>query len=200
MYHYAIQDLIVNMVVSGIRRWRRETYAGNASGGIFDVDESKMPIIPLQTIFHVMNRMAFPNAALQVRWAKLLEQQIFAGASTLWALSASLIKLSILAFYHKVFAMRKFRYVLYAECALIGGILLFSIIVPFVLCTPFNYTWNKTIEGHCMPFMSFYLPVAAVNTFVDLSIFCLPLPILWKLNMAKEKKMALSAVFLLGLM
>lgn len=95
--------------------------------------------------------------------------------------------------------MRKFRYAIYAECALIGAILTFSIIFPFIICKPFNFTWNKSIDGHCMRFMPFYLPVAVVNTFVDLSIFCLPLPILWKLNMAKEKKIALSAVFLFGL-
>jgi hypothetical protein len=40
---------------------------------------------------------------------------------------------------------------------------------------------------------------AAFNMALDIWVVCLPLPIIWELNMARKKKFAVSATFALGL-
>ena len=39
-----------------------------------------------------------------------------------------------------------------------------------------------------------------VNIFIDLMILIMPLPVVWTLQMPKKQKLAVSGVFLLGLM
>lgn len=76
-----------------------------------------------------------------------------------------------------------------------------TFITAFVLCTPFAYNWNKLIVGgHCGNTHAYYLSTAIVNFLLDAAIVALPLPILWGLQMKTSRKIALTAIFSLGVM
>lgn len=74
----------------------------------------------------------------------------------------------------------------------------------FFFCRPFAYNWDKSIPGgSCLDVPASYLRVGGlsiVNLVLDVIVIILPLPILWNLNMATTKKVAISAVFGVGLM
>lgn len=69
----------------------------------------------------------------------------------------------------------------------------------FLICRPFKFTWNKTIDGVCGSTPKAYLSVAICNLILDLSIVALPMPVLWSLQMSYKKKLAISGILSLGL-
>lgn len=76
---------------------------------------------------------------------------------------------------------------------LIAGILL--------VCRPIQYYWDKLIPGgHCETFGHGFTITAVINLLLDISVIVLPAPIVWKLQMARRRKVAVSLVFSLGAM
>ena len=84
---------------------------------------------------------------------------------------------------------------------LIGALLIAVIFGTFFICRPFAYAWDKTIDGgQCGDTTKYYLAIGIVNMIIDLSIVLLPMPILWKLQMPTNKKLAVSGILMLGLL
>jgi hypothetical protein len=46
--------------------------------------------------------------------------------------------------------------------------------------------------------VSFYIALASTNTFTDITILFLPMPLVWRLQISLSKKISISGVFLLG--
>ncbi|RDL41339.1 Uncharacterized protein BP5553_01318 [Venustampulla echinocandica] len=125
--------------------------------------------------------------------------KLFVPAPLLWAIATTFVKLSILFFYISIFTMPRLRSAVYVVIAVSVALVVVVILESFLLCRPFEYTWNRTIPGVCGDTQKAYLSVAIVNLAIDLSIVALPMPVLWSLKMAKKKKMAISAILCLGL-
>jgi hypothetical protein len=80
------------------------------------------------------------------------------------------------------------------------GTFLFWTIFGFMfMCTPVNYFWNKSIEGHCFNSKWVYFTNAPFNIVTDFVLFGLPLPILWDLQLPRRQKMGLVFLFGIGL-
>lgn len=67
------------------------------------------------------------------------------------------------------------------------------------LCRPINFSWNKTIPGTCGDLAKAEMAAAAINMVLDVVIVLLPLPVVWGLQMSKQKKIGITATFALGL-
>lgn len=127
-------------------------------------------------------------------------RQLFVAAPLLWGLATSTIKLSILCFYTSIFPSRTFRHVVYAVMTVTVLQLLAIILRTFLLCTPFSFTWNKTVRGgSCGNRIQAYLPIAITNLIIDLTIVALPMKPLWGLKLPFKKKMVISAILFFGL-
>ncbi|PWY94259.1 hypothetical protein BO94DRAFT_563712 [Aspergillus sclerotioniger CBS 115572] len=114
-----------------------------------------------------------------------------------YALGPTSVKLSLLFLYRRVFERSNFLHLVYAMMALI---FVFGIIVTFMAifnCTPISAFWTR--QGNCFNFASFALGYAVVNIVTDLTIWFMPIPIIWKIQMPKQQKVALSLIFALGL-
>lgn len=68
------------------------------------------------------------------------------------------------------------------------------------LCRPINYNWNKSIVGSCENTRAIEIFSAAFNMVLDVWVVCLPLPIVWQLQMPRRKKIGISTTFALGLL
>ena len=75
-----------------------------------------------------------------------------------------------------------------------------TIFTACLICRPLNYSWDKTINGKCGNTEAIALFSAAFNMALDVWVVCLPLPIVWQLQMSKQRKIGISATFALGLM
>ena len=60
--------------------------------------------------------------------------------------------------------------------------------------------WDHSIRGHCGDQMMLDLFIAIFNMVLDITVVILPMPVLWRLQMPKEKKAALNCIFALGLL
>lgn len=66
-------------------------------------------------------------------------------------------------------------------------------------CTPVDKSWNPLKEGTCLPPGPSFTAYAIVTIVSDVVVAVLPVPMLLKLNIAKEKKFGLIGIFTLGL-
>lgn len=95
--------------------------------------------------------------------------------------------------------MPRIRTAVYVVIAFTIALVVAVVFESFLLCRPFEYTWNKSISGVCGSTQHAYLSIAIVNLVIDLSIVALPMPVLWGLNMPFKKKLAISGILCLGL-
>lgn len=72
------------------------------------------------------------------------------------------------------------------------------ILVSLLLCRPLKANWDPTVEGHCGSTKASYLVVHIMNLILDVAVAITPIPQLWKLHMARRKKIELSVMFALG--
>ncbi len=64
------------------------------------------------------------------------------------------------------------------------------------LCRPFAFNWNPSIEGgRCDNRPAAYLAAGIINLLTDLMVLCLPVPMVWNLQLPRRRKIALSTVF-----
>lgn len=102
-------------------------------------------------------------------------QASFAG-QFLWAAANTAVKISILHFYVTVFPNTLFRKVCYGTMALSVGYFIMVFFEAFLLCTPVEFNWDKTVEGACAPNTRLvYVVVAIINLLLDVLIVILPM-------------------------
>lgn len=65
-------------------------------------------------------------------------------------------------------------------------------------CHPIPYNWDKSVHGSCDNQPKAFVAVAATDIVSDLAILIVPIPGVWRLQMSKTMKVALSAAFALG--
>ncbi|KAI1500752.1 hypothetical protein F5X99DRAFT_385366 [Biscogniauxia marginata] len=131
----------------------------------------------------------------------MLSLKLFAPAQILWAIATCLVKISILFFYTSIFTIRRFKTAVFIVITLTIALLVVVILETFLVCRPFAFNWDKAIpDGVCGSSEHALLGVAIVNMVIDLSIVALPMPLLWELQMAFGKKMAISGILSLGLL
>jgi hypothetical protein len=76
--------------------------------------------------------------------------------------------------------------------------LIAQVILSAVPCIPVQYFWDKTIEGYCPDSTPERWMSSVGNIVTDFVILLLPVPVIWRLRIAKGQKLALGAVFGLG--
>ena len=61
-----------------------------------------------------------------------------------------------------------------------------------------SHVWNPNVKAHCINFKAAVYAHSAQNIFTDLVLICLPMPLIWGLQMRTELKLQISSIFLLG--
>ena len=70
----------------------------------------------------------------------------------------------------------------------------------FVICRPISRLWNHLQPGACGNMVDFLVAISGCNAATDLIIIILPMPLVWRLQMATRKKIELTFIFALGFM
>lgn len=123
------------------------------------------------------------------------------GIQTLYFLNAVLTKTSLLFLYYRIFGVVKyFRYALWASAFVVLAYWIPTTILAFLGCTPFERNWDKSIPGSCVNLVAFFRWNGICNLLIDVLILALPLPMVWRLNVAVRQRVELSGIFLLGVL
>ncbi|KAI1300050.1 hypothetical protein F5Y03DRAFT_386112 [Xylaria venustula] len=139
--------------------------------------------------------MAHPGAAA------IFYQCIFVGC-VIYAATSPLIKLSVLAFYWRIFPTRtmKIGCIVLASLVIMWGIVIG--VVDFFVCKPLHAFWNLELQKSpgtkCVDIVGFWLGNSASNCAIDLATLILPINEVVKLRSSISKKIGICAVFLLG--
>ncbi|KXJ89363.1 hypothetical protein Micbo1qcDRAFT_235195 [Microdochium bolleyi] len=112
-----------------------------------------------------------------------------------------LTKISILAFYLRIFPRKEFRIMTYV--LIVGNVLylvVFELITVFQ-CTPIEGAWlhwDGEFEATCRNLNLQAWVAAAVCLVLDIATIVLPLPELWRLSMSWKKKLQVLSMFCVG--
>lgn len=107
-------------------------------------------------------------------------------------------KLAIIAVYLRIFVHKSVRQATWLTGLLIILTGLADLILCFAMCQPYEYNWDKTINGHCGNIMASYRFVSVPNIVSDVAILALPASTLYKLQVSLAKKIGLFITFLVG--
>ena len=111
----------------------------------------------------------------------------------------ALAKLSILLLYVRIFPVPRFR----IACAIVGVLAVFLgatiSVLRFVQCTPFQYSWDKTIlDGDCMDMRAVFYGGSIPALVLNVVIVGLPMPVVWRLHMKMCQRVRAMLVFGMG--
>ena len=126
--------------------------------------------------------------------------QVIYGIEILYGPLLTAIKSSILMLYLRLFGVRKaFRISIYVLETLVICWCLSIFFASIFQSSPPSYIWKQDMpNAHHINFPSYLLGLAIPNVVMDFAILVLPLSIVWQLQISRRRKMALSAIFLVG--
>ncbi|ERF74613.1 hypothetical protein EPUS_00743 [Endocarpon pusillum Z07020] len=120
----------------------------------------------------------------------------------LFTITISLVKISILVFYQKIFStpgFRKASFVVGSVCILW---LLVCCLVSVFQCRPISAAWHFELallgQAQCIKYGHFIIGYELSNVLLDIAIIALPLSMLKKLQLALERKIVVACMVLLG--
>lgn len=109
------------------------------------------------------------------------------------------MKMSICVLLIRVFGLNKaFRTAAWCVLGLCIAWTIMVISIGAGLCRPFSYNWNRDQDGSCGNSVAAYISIAATDIGVDAVLITLPMPWLWRLQMATKTKIGLTVVFALA--
>lgn len=108
-------------------------------------------------------------------------------------------KLSVLALYYRIFVTLPFRYVVILTAVFVVLWLMAIEIVLGFECRPIRAFWDLNVPGKCFDLVAFGYFTNITNLIIDMWIFVLPIPVILKLQITKNKKIGLCFLFSVGL-
>lgn len=123
----------------------------------------------------------------------------YVAALVLWSTANTAVKISILHFYLTIFGSNtSFRYIVYATMTLVIFFGIGNTLVAFLICRPFAKNWNPLLPGVYGSTIDAVLATSIINVTVELMIITMLMPMIWRLQMAARRKIALTITFGLG--
>ncbi|KAI9847346.1 MAG: hypothetical protein M1838_000930 [Thelocarpon superellum] len=109
-----------------------------------------------------------------------------------------LIKTSVLLFYRRALPLAGFRMVLNVATAFVIAWGISATLGVTFQCVPISYLWKHSGPAQCINQIALVISTAAINVFTDLFIVILPIPLVWRLQATRRKRLAVSGIFVLG--
>lgn len=124
--------------------------------------------------------------------------KLLVAAEILYVFNLVWTKLSFLLMYYRIFRVPYFKRWAY----IIGAfVIIWVITITFVfifICVPVQKLWYPQLPGRCVNQVGTWIANAASTILTDLAILILPIPQVWKLQLQKSQKIALTFAFGLG--
>ncbi|KAH7304270.1 hypothetical protein B0I35DRAFT_445429 [Stachybotrys elegans] len=119
-----------------------------------------------------------------------------------YGFSAALIKLSVLAFYWRIFPTSTVRWGCYILAAITIMTTISFQVVNFLLCRPLEAYWYlgmRDLPGTtCINASACFFLNALINCIIDLAILALPIRDVVRLQTTRRKKIGIITIFLFG--
>ena len=116
-----------------------------------------------------------------------------------WWIAYNLIIITILILYIRLFPNTWLRKTsIWVGVVITIWTVLNDIIIIFQ-CTPVKHFWIHNLEGGtCIKQNQYYAVAATISMVMIIAVFCLPLPIVWKLQVSAGRRWGLVVAFAVG--
>jgi hypothetical protein len=115
------------------------------------------------------------------------------------SLSLIMTKISVLLLFLDIFVITWVRKATCLVMGLVVGYGLYLVTSTIVQCRPIYSFWELDAPGRtCLPFSVKWSADAAANLALEIVIFCLPFPVLGRLNLPWRQKLWVCFAFSLG--
>ncbi|OGM45087.1 hypothetical protein ABOM_006658 [Aspergillus bombycis] len=115
---------------------------------------------------------------------------------------ASLIitKAAILFQYLRIFVTPRMRLACYGLVAFLAIYGAWAFFTGWLVCVPVKKLWDDSVHGFCFNKKALWLSNSAIHIFTDILILLYPMPIVRSLQLPRPQKIALTAVFAVGVL
>ncbi|KAI7226640.1 hypothetical protein KC330_g8742 [Hortaea werneckii] len=116
-----------------------------------------------------------------------------------YKLIGAFIKLTFCFLYLRIFKnQKKFHHVNYIVMAIVViGSFAFTIGTVFQ-CLPVHRAWDKSVKGTCISNVAFWYSHATFNTFFDIVVYLMPIPLVRSLKLRREQKTGVIFILAFG--
>ncbi|RMX90163.1 hypothetical protein D0869_00303 [Hortaea werneckii] len=116
-----------------------------------------------------------------------------------YKLIGAFTKLTFCFLYFRTFNNQKtFHRITYTVMAIVAiGSFAFTIGTVFQ-CLPVHRAWDQSVRGTCISNMAFWYSHAAFNTFFDIVVYLMPIPLICSLKLRREQKTGVISIFAFG--
>ncbi|KAJ8122288.1 hypothetical protein ONZ43_g1479 [Nemania bipapillata] len=115
-----------------------------------------------------------------------------------YILALAFVKFSILALYFKTFPVRKLQYCVWVFVVLVVGWGMSGAVVAVFQCTSIDYVWRLEAQEFCIDFGLLNLISGIINSMTDIFIVAVAIPLVWNLQITKQKKWLVLIPFIAG--
>jgi len=112
--------------------------------------------------------------------------------------AVTLFKISVLIFYKRVFVMKRQAAYIYAFIVVLSLWCLSYLLCETFATWPVGGIFDPVDANYLYNYPVFQLTFAGMSIFFDLVILCIPIPIIWRLNMKTWNKIAIIGILWLG--
>lgn len=120
-------------------------------------------------------------------------------ALELMSISAlTLIKLSVLLFYRRIFSAPAFRIPVWVVGSLVTAWGTAFFFANLFQCTPISGVWELTAQRRCVNSKHLVNAYQGLNLMTDVMILIMPWPMIWGLQLQTRRKAQVGGIFLLG--
>ena len=118
----------------------------------------------------------------------------------LYTPASTSIKFSVLLLYRRIFPNRKLKIVSWYITGFLAIFALAQMLSVIIQCSPPAALWDPFSypDADCDDYVPALIVFAVFNAVTDATVLCLPLPILWHLQVNKTRRRQLIGIFLLG--
>ena len=140
------------------------------------------------------------HVELMKQWQIVPFAKTLVAAQILYYSAQTLIKMSLLLLYHRLFSVNKqFRIALFVAGALTVMWWLASFWDTVFQCVPVQASWDHSIKNaRCQNIRDAALGTGISNLILDLLFLLLPVPMIWRLQVSRRIKVSLTGIFFLG--
>ena len=128
----------------------------------------------------------------------MLSYQLLMATTSLYPVAIATVKISVLLFYRRIFPCTRFLIVL----RIVGGfIMCYSLVEVLLLifqCRPVRGAWDPFVKAECIRIDKAFVVMSACNVLTGITILCLPIPLIWQIQVSRKIRMQLTSVFILG--
>ncbi|KAF5724170.1 integral membrane protein [Fusarium mundagurra] len=122
----------------------------------------------------------------------------FYASVVVYNVAMCLVKIGILLQYRRVFAIPILQALTFYGLVIMVAWTITIAFLNTLICVPVAKFWNSALDGHCIDPLTVWYVMAGFNLVTDITVFCMPLPVIGSLNLPKKQKVMLLAIFSIG--